>query len=44
MDSKINNLNQKLAKAYLGGGEKRIERQHNNKKLTARERVHLFIG
>ncbi|MCO4823151.1 MAG: acyl-CoA carboxylase subunit beta [Flavobacteriaceae bacterium] len=39
MDSKINNLNQKLAKAYLGGGEKRIERQHNNKKLTARERV-----
>tara|TARA_R110002012_G_scaffold206357_2_gene376147 strand:+ start:3478 stop:5019 length:1542 start_codon:yes stop_codon:yes gene_type:complete len=39
MDSKIKTLNEKLAQAYLGGGEKRIEKQHANKKLTARERV-----
>ncbi|UPS90784.1 acyl-CoA carboxylase subunit beta [Bizionia sp. M204] len=39
MDSKIKTLNEKLALAYLGGGEKRIEKQHANKKLTARERV-----
>ncbi|MEZ4856210.1 MAG: acyl-CoA carboxylase subunit beta [Gelidibacter sp.] len=39
MESKIKDLNKKLAQAYLGGGEKRIEKQHNSKKLTARERV-----
>ncbi|TYB79810.1 acyl-CoA carboxylase subunit beta [Bizionia myxarmorum] len=39
MESKIEDLNKKLALAYLGGGEKRIEKQHANKKLTARERV-----
>ncbi|EGV43909.1 acyl-CoA carboxylase subunit beta [Bizionia argentinensis JUB59] len=39
MESKIKDLNKKLAEAYLGGGEKRIEKQHANKKLTARERV-----
>lgn len=39
MESKIENLNQKLAKAYLGGGQERIDKQHQKKKLTARERV-----
>lgn len=39
MNSKIENLNQKIALAYLGGGKKRIDKQHEKKKLTARERV-----
>ena len=39
MESKIKNLNEKLAKAYLGGGQARIDKQHQKKKLTARERV-----
>lgn len=43
MESKIKDLNKKLALAYLGGGEKRIEKQHANKKLTARERVNYLL-
>jgi len=43
MDSKIEDLNEKLAKAYLGGGQTRIDRQHEKKKLTARERVHYLL-
>jgi propionyl-CoA carboxylase beta chain len=39
MESKIKNLNEKLAKASLGGGQARIDKQHQKKKLTARERV-----
>ncbi|MGK0413918.1 MAG: propionyl-CoA carboxylase beta chain [Polaribacter sp.] len=39
MESKIKNLNQKLAEAHLGGGQAKIDIQHQNKKLTARERV-----
>ena len=39
MDAKIKILNDKIAKAHLGGGEKRIAKQHEKKKLTARERV-----
>ena len=39
MESKIKDLNEKLALAYLGGGQARIEKQHQKKKLTARERV-----
>ena len=39
MESKIKDLNEKLAKAYLGGGQARIDKQHEKKKLTARERV-----
>lgn len=39
MDSKIKTLNEKLALAYLGGGQDRIDKQHQKKKLTARERV-----
>jgi propionyl-CoA carboxylase beta chain len=30
------------ARALLGGGEKRIEKQHESGKLTARERVELL--
>ncbi|TKR81779.1 hypothetical protein L596_015600 [Steinernema carpocapsae] len=30
-------------KALLGGGQKRIDAQHNRGKLTARERIHLLV-
>ena len=43
MESKIKDLNEKLAQAYLGGGQKRIDKQHEKKKLTARERVHYLL-
>lgn len=43
MEPKIKALQEKLAKAHLGGGEKRIEKQHEKKKLTARERVHYLL-
>jgi propionyl-CoA carboxylase beta chain len=39
MENKIQILEDKLAKAAQGGGEKRIQTQHQKKKLTARERV-----
>ncbi len=43
MKQKRNELNDKKAKAYLGGGEIRIKRQHEKKKLTARERVYYLL-
>ncbi|MDN3664440.1 acyl-CoA carboxylase subunit beta [Algibacter miyuki] len=43
MDSKINKLNNRIAQAHLGGGQKRIDKQHAKKKLTARERVNYII-
>ena len=43
MDSKIDKLNEKRAQAYLGGGQNRIDKQHKNKKLTARERVEYLM-
>ncbi|WP_248723180.1 acyl-CoA carboxylase subunit beta [Seonamhaeicola sp. ML3] len=39
MDSRIKKLNERLALAHLGGGQKRIDKQHAKKKLTARERI-----
>lgn len=39
MSSKIKTLNDKLALAKLGGGQQRIDKQHQKKKLTARERI-----
>ncbi|NRB60350.1 MAG: acyl-CoA carboxylase subunit beta [Winogradskyella sp.] len=39
MDSKIKTLNEKTELAKLGGGQARIDKQHQKKKLTARERV-----
>ncbi|MGC1473282.1 MAG: acyl-CoA carboxylase subunit beta [Psychroserpens sp.] len=39
MEDKIKHLNEKLQQAYLGGGQTRIDKQHQKKKLTARERV-----
>lgn len=43
MKEKISQLEQKIAEAKLGGGEKRIESQHKKNKLTARERIHFFL-
>ena len=39
MSSKIKTLNEKMALSKLGGGQKRIDKQHQKKKLTARERI-----
>jgi propionyl-CoA carboxylase beta chain len=36
-------LHEMREKAYLGGGEKRIQQQHAKGKLTARERVDLLL-
>ncbi len=43
MDSKIKTLQDKINQAKLGGGKKRIERQHQKKKLTARERINYIL-
>ncbi len=39
----IERLQQKRDKALLGGGQKRIEEQHQKGKLTARERLELLL-
>ncbi len=43
MQEKFNELNKKIEQAKLGGGEKRIEAQHEKNKLTARERIHFLM-
>jgi propionyl-CoA carboxylase beta chain len=43
IEEKIKKLEEMSAKASLGGGEKRIERQHEAGKLTARERIELLF-
>jgi len=43
MNDKLKLLQQKQAKALVGGGEDRIRKQHEKGKLTARERVHLLM-
>ena len=40
---RLQELEERLAKARLGGGEQRIERQHAAGKLTARERLELLL-
>ena len=42
-DPNIQKLRQLKAKARLGGGEERIERQHQKGRLTARERIELLL-
>ena len=42
-EEKINKLNEHIALAHLGGGKKRIDKQHAKKKLTARERVNYLM-
>ncbi|MDR2014403.1 MAG: acyl-CoA carboxylase subunit beta [Azoarcus sp.] len=43
MQDIISRLDEKRAQATLGGGKKRIEGQHRKGKLTARERIELFL-
>ena len=43
MQEIIRQLDEKRAKARLGGGQKRIDAQHAKGKLTARERIELFL-
>jgi propionyl-CoA carboxylase beta chain len=43
LESKIKELNDKIAQAHLGGGKNRIAKQHQKKKLTARERVDYLM-
>uniref|UniRef100_UPI00404B5E14 acyl-CoA carboxylase subunit beta n=1 Tax=Flavobacterium sp. TaxID=239 RepID=UPI00404B5E14 len=43
MEEKIKILQDKIAKSHLGGGEKRIAKQHHQKKLTARERIQYLL-
>jgi 3-methylcrotonyl-CoA carboxylase beta subunit len=39
----ISDMNRKLEKIYLGGGQKRIDKQHAEGKLTARERIDFLL-
>ncbi len=39
----VSELKQKLAKVKLGGGQKRIDKQHSQGKLTARERINYLL-
>ncbi|WP_411895559.1 acyl-CoA carboxylase subunit beta [Winogradskyella sp. A2] len=39
MDTKIKELNKRIELSKLGGGQSRIDKQHQKKKLTARERI-----
>ncbi|MGB5419536.1 acyl-CoA carboxylase subunit beta, partial [Algibacter sp.] len=39
----IDKLNKEIALSKLGGGQKRIDKQHKNKKLTARERIEYLL-
>ena len=41
--SKLRELQERLAQAGAGGGEERIRRQHEAGKLTARERIELLL-
>jgi propionyl-CoA carboxylase beta chain len=43
MSDKTVQLENQIALAQLGGGEKRIESQHKKGKLTARERLHFLM-
>src|SRR6056297_436454 len=43
MDDKIDELREKREEALKGGGEERIESQHEKGKMTARERVEYFL-
>ncbi len=43
MRLKISRLERELAKIYLGGGQKRIDKLHEKGKLTARERIDMLL-
>ncbi|MBT8306059.1 MAG: acyl-CoA carboxylase subunit beta [Maribacter sp.] len=43
MDSKLKKLEDRIALAHIGGGQKRIDKQHAKQKLTARERINYLL-
>lgn len=43
MNGKLQILSEKIAEAQVGGGQKRIDAQHQKGKLTARERIHFLL-
>ena len=43
MESKIKELNKRIELSKLGGGQARIDKQHQKKKLTARERIMYLL-
>jgi len=43
MEERIEELREKTERALLGGGEDRIESQHEKGKMTARERIDYFL-
>jgi acetyl-CoA carboxylase carboxyltransferase component len=43
MNLLISAMEQKLAKIYLGGGKSRIDKQHEQGKLSARERIEFLV-
>ncbi len=43
MKPKIQQLQDKIAEAKLGGGQQRIDKQHKKGKLTARERIEYLL-
>lgn len=43
MNLLISAMEQKLAKIYLGGGKTRIDKQHEQGKLSARERIDFLV-
>ena len=43
MEQQLYTLLQKEQQAFKGGGEKRIAKQHEKGKLTARERIHFLL-
>ena len=42
LEQKLEELERRKQQSELGGGQARIDRQHNEGKLTARERIHLL--
>lgn len=42
-DEKIEELEARREKAYNGGGQARIDKQHEKGKLTARERLDVLL-
>ena len=43
LEQKLEELERRKQQSELGGGQPRIDRQHNEGKLTARERIHLLF-
>jgi acetyl-CoA/propionyl-CoA carboxylase carboxyl transferase subunit len=43
MEDRIEELREKRERALLGGGQERIDKQHDKGKMTARERIDYFL-